>query len=36
MGFRETIFMSKLRDTRGFNLGSFLSIGLTFGSFIAK
>ena len=34
--FLETIFMSKLRDTRGSNSVSSSSIGLKFGSFIAK
>ena len=34
--FLETIFMTKLRDTRGSNLGSFSSTDLKFGSFIAK
>ena len=34
--FLETIFMSKLWDTRGSNSSSFSSTGLKFGSCIAK
>ena len=34
--FLETIFMSKLRDTRSSNSGSFSSTDLKFGSFIPK
>ena len=34
--FLETIFMSKLRDTRSSNSSSFSSTDLKFGSFIAK